>query len=218
MNAQPTARRRWPWYVLGAAVFVIVAVVGLVLFTPRGDAPVATPRPTTPSTSSTTPPAVEGVDGCLGGEARAPQTVLDAQKAAPQTPEGAVSFVTAFARWIAQKPAVPIEEISLIDGRASSMPNLVDKVESFANAEIAQFHATTMNGYYRVESVSDDLMRVEVTAMLPLVINGAVDPTLRFTPSVAVEWSEAGWVIAEDLDAPNKDSLPTTGIVIPGGC
>jgi len=219
MTTQPAARRRWPWYVLGIAVFVIVAVVGLVFFTTRGGSPEATPRPTAPSTSSTTaPPAVEGVDGCLAGDARSPQTVLDAQKEAPQTPEGAVSFVATFARWIAQKPAVPADELAQIDGKASTMPNLADSAASFANAEVAQFHTTTINGYYRIESVNEDSSRVAVTVMLPLVINDAIDPTLRFTPSVAVEWTDAGWVVVEDLDTSGTDSLPTTGTALPGGC
>lgn len=216
MNAQPTARRRWPWYVLGAAVFVIVAVVGLVLFTPREDAPVATPRPTTPSTSSTTPPAVEGVDGCLGGEARAPQTVLDAQESAPQTPEGAVSFVAAFSRWAAQKPAAPADEVAQLDGIVSTLPDLAGDVASADQFQAAQFRVTTLNGYYRIESVTDT--SVVVTLMLPLVINEAVDPTLRYMPSVEVEWTEKGWVIVDNVDTPDKTSLPTTGVAIPGGC
>ncbi|WP_417512536.1 hypothetical protein [Microbacterium sp.] len=216
MNAQPTARRRWPWYVLGVAVFVIVAVVGLVLFTPRGDAPVATPRPTTPSTSSTTPPAVEGVDGCLGGDARAPQTVLDAQEAAPQTPEGAVSFVAAFSRWAAQKPAAPADEVAQLDGIVSTLPDLAGDVASADQFQAAQFRVTTLNGYYRIESVTDT--SVVVTLMLPLVINEAVDPTLRYMPSVEVEWTGKGWVIVDNVDTPDKTSLPTTGVAIPGGC
>lgn len=219
MNTQPAARRRWLWYVLGAVVLVIVAVVGLLFFTQRGGGPEATPRPTAPSTSSTTaPPAVEGVDGCLAGDARAPQTVLDAQKAAPQTPEGAVSFVATFARWIAQKPAVPADELAQIDGTASTLPDLASSAASFAAAEVPQFHTTTLNGYYRIESVDEDVTRVAVTVMLPLVINEAVDPTLRFTPSVAVEWTDAGWVVIEDLDTQGADSLPTTGTALPGGC
>lgn len=217
MSTQPAARRRWPWYVLGAVVFVIVAVVGLVFFTTRGGSPEATPRPTAPATPSTSaPPAVEGVDGCLAGDARAPQTVLDAQEQAPQTPEGAVSFVATFSRWAAQKPVVPADEVAQLDGVVTTLPDLAGDVASADEFQAAQFRVTTLNGYYRIESVSDT--RVVVTLMLPLVINEAVDPTLRYMPSVAVEWTDRGWVIVENVDTPDKTSLGTTGVAFTGGC
>lgn len=217
MNTQPAARRRWPWFVLGAVVLVIVAVVGLVLFSLRDRSPEASPSPSAPSTPSmSAPPAVEGVDGCLAGDARAPQTVLDAQEQAPQTPEGAVSFVATFSRWAAQKPVVPADEVAQLDGVVSTLPDLAGDVASADEFEAAQFHVTTLNGYYRIETVTDT--RVVVTLMLPLVINEAVDPTLRYMPSVAVEWTDRGWVIVENVDTADKTSLGTTGVAFPKGC
>lgn len=217
MSPQPAARRRWPWYILGVAVIVTVAVVGLVFFTTRGGNPEVTPRPSAPSTPSTSaPPAVEGVDGCLGGDARAPQAVLAAQKSAPQTPEGAVSFVATFSRWAAQKPVVPADEVAKLDGVVTTLPDLAGDLASAGEFRAAQFRVTTLNAYYRIESVQKT--RVVVTLMLPLVINEAVDPTLRYMPSVAVEWTDRGWVIVENVETADKTSLATTGVAFAGGC
>lgn len=223
MSTQPTAprRRRWPWFVLIAAVLVVAAVVGLGLFygAQNDPDPIATPRPSTPSTPATTaPPAAAGVDGCLAGTARAPQTVLDAQKAAPRSVDGAVSFVLTFERWAAQKPTAPASEIAQLDGVVWTAGDLAADVGSYEEFQAAQFNTTTMNGYYRVESFDEEVSQVELTVMLPLVINNAIDPTLRLTPSVIVEWTDRGWVIVGEGTATDKDSLPTTGVPIPGGC
>lgn len=216
--------RRWLW-VVGAAVVVALIGVGVAVGVnlgrggtqPAPEPTTASPAPQTPSTPATSaPPTVAGVDGCLGGDSRSPQAVLDAQKTAPQTPEGAVSFAIAYARWIAQKPTVPAAEQEQLRGVVTDPTQLAADVASFENAEFAQFHITSSNGYYRVESFDDTT--ATVTLMLPLVVNNAVDPTLRLTPSTVLQWGDAGWMIAGEADTPGRDSLATNGVTIPGGC
>lgn len=226
MNAQPASSRRrlWLWLAAAAvAVVVIVAgVVGLSLANgPRDDAgpgpvqstgPIATPS----APASSAPPVAAGVDGCLGGDARSTQSVLDAQSRAPHTTEGAVSFAIAFARWLAQKPAVPQDEVTLIGSTASRIPNLAEVAASAAKVDASQFYVTSLNGYYRIDTFTAD--RVELTLMLPLVVNGAIDPTLNLMPSYAVVWTEKGWVIEDGLSVKDANTLRTTGVPIPGAC
>lgn len=225
MNAQPASSRRrlWLWLAAAAAVVVVVAgVVGLgMIYGPR-DEPAPQPgtttrAPSTPSTPATSaPPAAAGVDGCLGGDSRSPQAVLDAQATAPHTPEGAVSFAITFSRWLAQKPAVPADEVAVIDGTASLAPNLASSAASAAEFEATQFYLTSLNGYYRINTFDSD--RVELTLMLPLVVGGAIDPTLNFMPSYAVVWTDAGWAIDDGVDVEDANTLRTTGVAIKGGC
>lgn len=226
MSTQPASPRRrlWLWLAAAAvAVVVIVAgVVGLGLANgPRDDAgpgPVQSTRPTTtPSApASSAPPATAGVDGCLGGDARSPQSVLDAQGRAPHTPEGAVSFAITFARWGTQKPVVPDDEIAKLDGVVITASNFAESVKTLSKLQQAQVYVTSLNGYYRIDTFTDD--RVELTLMLPLVLSGAIDPTLNFMPSYVVEWTERGWVITGGADVSDANTLRTTGVAIPGGC
>ncbi|MCZ4069084.1 MULTISPECIES: hypothetical protein [unclassified Microbacterium] len=226
MSTPTTApRRRWVWVaVIAAAAILVAGGIGLGVFLgSRGDntaAPEPPAQPTTPQTPSTSattsPPAVAGVDGCLGGDSRGPQAVLDAQAAAPQTPEGAVSFAIAFTRWIGQKPVVPAEEVALIDGVASVAPNLAQSAASAEKVDASQFYLTSLNGYYRVDSFTDQ--RVDLTLMLPLVLQGAIDPTLNFMPSYGVVWTDNGWAIEDGEFKDDANTLRTTGTVIPEGC
>ncbi|WP_336633549.1 MULTISPECIES: hypothetical protein [unclassified Microbacterium] len=225
MNALPASprRRRWLWVAAAAAVLVIVAAaVGLSLANgPRDDAgpqPGQSAQPsTTPSApASSAPPAAAGVDGCLGGDSRSPQAVLDAQAKAPHTPEGAVSFAIAFARWLAQKPAVPQDEVTRIANSASRIPNLAEVAASASKVDASQFYVTSLNGFYRIESVTPE--RVELTLMLPLVVSGAIDPTLNLMPSYSVVWTDNGWVIEDGLTVKDANTLRSTGVSIPGGC
>jgi hypothetical protein len=226
MSTPTTApRRRWVWAaIIAAAVLLVAGGIGLGLVyggrsaEPAPQSPAEPTNPQTPSTpASTTPPALAGVDGCLGGDSRGPQAVLDAQAAAPQTPEGAVSYAIAFSRWAAQKPVVPDEEISELDGVAvRDVPNLAESLKTSEQFEQAQFHVTSLNGYYRINTFDD--ARVELTLMLPLVVQGAIDPTLNYMPSYTVEWSERGWVITGSPEVDDANTLRTTGVAVSGGC
>lgn len=228
MNAEPAPRRRlWPW-LLGAVAAAAAAVVVLVLVYGRPGTPPASTAPplatNPPQTAASATPAptatatAVGVDGCLGGDSRGPQAVLDAQKAAPRTPEGAVSFAIAFYRWAAQKPVVPDSEISQLENTVwqPSAGELGESVRSLEGFNAAQFHVTSVNGYYRIDKFTDD--RVELTLMLPLIAGGAVSPSQRLAPSVAVQWSDRGWVIAGDIESADRDTLQTTGVAVVGGC
>lgn len=216
-------RRLLLWGGIGAAgILVAVAgVVGLNLVYGSGDAPHSQPATSTPVPTATPavtdrPSIAGGVNGCLGGDSRSPQAVLDAQASAPHTPEGAVSFAIAFSRWLAQKPAVPQSEVALIGSTAARVPNLAEVAASAADVDAAQFHVTSLNGFYRIDSFTDD--RVELTLMLPLVVAGAIDPTLNLMPSTAVVWTDKGWVIEDGTDVKDANTLRTTGLPIPGAC
>lgn len=226
MSAQPASPRRrlWVWLaVVGATLLVVIAgVVGLSLaYGPRADAgPQPEPTRTSPSSAPASPTAApsvaSGVDGCLGGDSRSPQAVLDAQAKAPHTPEGAASFAIAFARWLAQKPGAPADEVAQIDGAASRVPNLAEAASSAANVDVEQFYVTSLNGFYRINTFTSD--RVELTLMLPLVVSGAIDPTLNLMPSYVVGWTDAGWVIEDGAEVDDANTLRTTGQPIPGAC
>ena len=227
MNTQPASSRRrlWLWLAAAAAAAVVVVVAGVVglgmIYGPR-DVPAPQPgtttrAPSTPSTPATSaPPAAAGVDGCLGGDSRSPQAVLDAQAAAPHTPEGAVSFAITFARWGTQKPVVPDDEIAQLDGVVITSENFAESVKTLNQLGQPQLYVTSLNGYYRINTFDSD--RVELTLMLPLVIGGAIDPTLNFMPSYVVEWTDRGWVITGAPEVDDANTLRSTGVAIPGGC
>lgn len=226
MSTPTTApRRRWVWAaIIAAAVLLVAGGIGLGLVyggrgaEPAPQSPAEPTNPQTPSTpASTSPPALAGVDGCLGGDSRGPEAVLEAQAAAPRTPEGAVSFAIAFARWFGQKPVVPDEEIAQLDGVAvRDVPNLAQAAASAADVDAAQFHVTSLNGYYRIDTFDEG--RVELSLMLPLVVQGAIDPTLNLMPAWVIEWSDRGWVLTGSSDVEDVNTLRTTGVAIPGGC
>ena len=223
MSAQPTSPRRRlvVWLAVGGAALLVI-VAGIVAlsfaYAPRPDAgPTSAVPSAAPAESPARAPSVaSGVDGCLGGDARTPEAVLAAQASAPHTPEGAVSFAVAFARWGAQKPVVPDNEIEELAGTVITAENFEDSVRTSAKFSGSQFNITSLNGFYRINSVTDD--RVELSLMLPLVVAGAIDPTLNFMPSYVVEWTERGWVITGGADVDDANTLRTTGVAIPGGC
>lgn len=100
--------------------------------------------------------------------------------------------------------------------RGRGIPNLAEVAASAAQVDASQFYVTSLNAYYRIETFEAD--RVELTLMLPLVISGAIDPTLNLMPSYVVVWSDQGWVIEDGMSVDDANTLRSTGVAIPGGC
>lgn len=94
---------RWAWVLIAfltivATVAIVVAVTG----SDDGD------DNTAPASSAPPSPGPEQVaDGCLGGVTDLDQAILDAQRRAPLTAEGAAEFTATLLRWAFQTPAPP---------------------------------------------------------------------------------------------------------------
>lgn len=221
-------KRRGPW-IVGAVVAAVVLIgIGAWIVTamqpsvPTGPTGASTPSaepteaPTDPSTPSpTAPPAAGGVDACLGGNARTIDALVAARETAPNTVDGAISFGATYVRWGVQKPAVDEADIAIADQFVTN----VDLRESAAGMEQApsdEFHVSTVNGYYRVESMRDN--HVDVTYMLRAVADGAVDPENVFFLTVSMDWDGDGWTVTGEPDGANSDTMYDTGTAFSGGC
>src|SRR5690606_26808060 len=146
--------------------------------TGQSSLPAHTDAPTDPSTPPpTAPPAAGGVDACLGGDARTIDMLVDARAAAPNTVNGAISFGASYLRWFGQKPAVSEADIVIAEQFTDNVDLRADAA-SWDEAPAEQFgdvfYTSTVNGYFRVESMSDN--HVDVSYLLRAVVDGAVDP------------------------------------------
>lgn len=219
-------KRRWPWIAGAIAVVVLIGLgvwIGISLQpgaptrpTGQSSPPATTDAPTDPSTPSpTAPPAAGGVDACLGGDARTIDMLVDARAAAPNTVDGAISFGATYLRWGAQKPIVTEADIKI----AEQFVKNVDLRESAAGMQEVSgetFYASTVNGYYRVEGISDN--HVDVSYMLRGVIDGAVDPKNVLFTTVSMDWDGAGWTVTGEPDGADSKTMYDTGTAFSGGC
>lgn len=224
-------KRRWPWIVGAIAAAIVLIGLGAVIATlaMQPSAPTESPAatgeptpsetdtPTDPSTPSPSdaPPEGGGVDACLGGDGRDIDMLLAAREAAPNTVNGAISFGATYIRWGAQKPSVSQEDIAVAE-RFILLDNLREEAASMAEAPGDEFYASTVNGFYRVESMSDD--HVNVSYLLRVVVDGAVDPDNVAFGTVTLEWASGGWTVTGEPDGASSDTMRDTGTAFSGGC
>lgn len=223
-------KRRWPW-IAGAIAVVVLIGLGVWIGTslqqgtptrPTGQSspPVSTDAPTDPSTPSpTAPPAAGGVDACLGGDARTIDMLVAARAAAPNTVDGAISFGATYLRWLGQKPAVSEADIKVAEQFVSKVDLRADAA-SWNEAPIDKFgkvfYTSTVNGFYRVESMADD--HVDVSYLLRAVRDGAVDPSNVMFTTVSLDWDGTGWTVTGEPDGADSKTMRQTGTAFTGGC
>lgn len=111
---------------------------------------------------------------------------------------------------VREEPDIKIAEhfVENIDLRADAA--------SWEQAPGAEFHASTVNGYFRVEGMSDG--HVDVSYLLRVVVDGAVDPTNVGFATVSLDWREGGWVITGEPDGADSKTMRETGTAFTGGC
>lgn len=219
-------KRRWPW-IAGACAVVVLIGLGVWIGTslqpgaptrPTGQSspPATADAHTDPSTPPpTAPPAAGGVDACLGGDARTIDMLVDARAAAPNTVDGAISFGAAYLRWLGQKPIVSEADIKIAEQFVENIDLRADAT-SWEQAPGDEFYASTVNGYFRIEGMSDN--HVDVSYLLRVVVDGAVDPTNVGFATVSLDWREGGWVITGEPDGADSKTMRKTGTAFTGGC
>lgn len=204
--------RRWVWIVSGITVVVVIlAAVGVYSLT----RPQEEPR-TQPTTETATPStAPDGVDACLAGQNVNSQTLIEAQSSAPRTPEGAVSYAAAFARYALQIPTpTDADAVATSNGLGSEWwARWSDSASAWTGPN--PISVTTVNGSYRVDSFTPD--EATISMILPWVIDGAISPSRTFEPSITLERAVAGsWTVtAMDASAQQSNGATTP---FTGGC
>lgn len=194
---------------------LVVAIVLGVIYGARGS---GTPVPTLTGNASTSAPTRTGVDACLGGPDLTAEQLFTAQRDAPHTPEGAVSYAASFIRYVLQLP-LPAD----LDEAASWNSDLSADWWSSFEASMQSwtgpnpFSVTTVNGSYSVQSYTPE--SATVTLSLPMVIDGAITsrtfvPTVTLSQTVAGNWTVTG----VDNSAAEDSSKLTNSTDFTGGC
>lgn len=177
---------------IAAIVVAIAAVIFSVYLATRTPDATAVPAPT--SDSTTPAPTGAGIDACLGGEELTANAIFTAQRDATPTPEGAVSFAAAFARYALQIPApTDAAELASWTGLSAEWWSRWEaSAQSWSGPQ--PLGVTTVNGGYRIDAYSPD--EAVVTLELPWVVDGAISPTRTFVPTVTMQRTVAGtWSI-----------------------
>lgn len=204
--------RRWVWIVSGITVVVVIlAAIGVYSLT-RTQEETRTQPTTETATPSTSP---DGVDACLAGQNVNSQTLIEAQSSAPRTPEGAVSYAAAFARYALQIPTpTDADAVATSNGLGSEWwARWSDSADAWTGPN--PISVTTVNGSYRVDSFTPD--EATISMILPWVVDGAISPSRTFEPSITLERAVAGSWTVTAMDASAQQS---NGATTPfrGGC
>lgn len=214
-NSNRPKRRLWPWLVGGGALVLVAAIILGVIYGARGS---GTPDPTPTGNASTPAPTGTGVDACLGGPDLTAEQLFTAQRDAPHTPEGAVSYAASFVRYVLRLP-LPAD----LDEAASWNSDLSADWWSSYEASMQSwtgpnpFSVTTVNGSYSVQSYTPE--SAVVTLSLPMVIDGAIT-SRTFVPTVTLGQTVAGnWTVTGvDNSAAEDSSKLTNSTDFTGGC
>ncbi|MDJ0379093.1 hypothetical protein [Cryobacterium sp. PH31-L1] len=226
----PPTRRTWPW-IVGAAILVgALIIAGAVYYGSQAGTATPTAEPTIPVTSSTpspsTPPVEAEPTGCLGGEARDAAMVLAAQKAAPQTTNGAVDFAASFVRWIQRFPYPSADDAAAVGGSAMARDSVMSDLPGYLSGQPdlsggvvgpgVAYYMSTIPGVWNVESAAGD--RVEVSIGTAFVIDGALSPTLNSAITVVTVWEDGNWKIFDADGNRSPESLYSVGQPFTEGC
>jgi hypothetical protein len=215
----PTPRKQTLLVVAVVAIVVAVAAVGLSIYLVARGGGDASPTPTPTSDVEMPAPSGTGVDACLGGADLTADAVYTAQQEAANTPEGAVSYAAAFARYILQIPApADASELASWTGLSSEWwSRWAESAESWTGP--TPLSVTTTNGGYQVQSYSPD--EAVVTVELPWVVDGAISPNRTFVPTITMGRAVSGdWTITEVESSGGADSgsILTDRVDFVGGC
>lgn len=205
--------RRWVWIIgaVVAAIVLVFAAIGIYSLTRPQEDPRT--QPTTQTATASSAPA--GVDACLAGQNVTAQSLIAAQLSAPRTPEGAVSYAAAFARYALQIPTpADADAVATSNGLSSEWwARWSESADTWTGPNPVS--VTTVNGSYRVDSFTPD--ETTISMVLPWVVDGAISPSRTFEPSVTLERAVGGsWTVT----AMDPSAQQSSGGATPfrGGC
>ncbi|MFC4245062.1 hypothetical protein ACFOYW_16970 [Gryllotalpicola reticulitermitis] len=226
-------RSRWPW-VIGALVLAVI-IAGVVVFTTtRGTGHPAAAAPPTVTVTPTPTPSVdesgasdEDPTGCLGGPNYDATSVLTAQKAAPDTQDGAVEVAAAFYRFWFQYPYASVAQQKQVATalRSSSSPaamwtpttnaNTGDNPTKSVLPAGTHFTMSTVNGLWRATSTSNGELIVDLAA--GYVVDGALSPTKVGVLGFYMKWENGAWKVVEG-HVVDQQALAADGTHFIAGC
>ncbi|MFC4244889.1 hypothetical protein ACFOYW_16060 [Gryllotalpicola reticulitermitis] len=226
-------RSRWPW-VIGALVLAAIIVAVVVFTTTRGTgkpAQAAAPTATVTATPSATPSdnSVSDNDptGCLGGPDYNATSVLTAQKAAPDTQDGAVEVAAAYYRFALQYPYPSAAQQDQVTAalKASGAPasywatiTNANTGDDPAGSELpagTHFTMSTVNGLWRATDAGNGELIVDLAA--GYVIDGALSPTKVGADGFYMKWENGAWKII-DGHTVDQSALAADGTHFLAGC
>lgn len=152
--------------------------------------------------------------------------VLAAQTAAPHTSNGAVEFATAMMRFLYQYPYPSTSDAQAVQSAAiASDAETKDLVAFFAgNPNVSggfvpdgqDYYRSTVPGVYHLESFSGD--EVVVTVGSGIVVDGALDTTMRGSITFTVAWEDGAWKFVSSNGTRTTEDLYAIGTAFTGGC
>lgn len=231
MSEKQTPQRRvWPWLVggLGALALLIVGVLvgGLVFGGQQQTPPAAQPEPTAAQATPLPTGTSERPTGCIAGPGRDAATVIEAQRLAPHTTNGAVEVAATEMRAIQQWPVISVDDARLLEGElfssgaATGFRDLASQVESNPNTgsygDGVQWHLSTAPGAWYVEDETPD--RVKISVVAGTVIAGQLSPSQYVVTTGVYVWENGAWRVESGSMEYQPSQVLDNGIPFTGGC
>lgn len=232
--------RRWPWWVAGVAVMLVITLLTVWLLTrPSDDDPQVAPTETisTPPPSPTDSTGVDSTEdapsedppptGCLGGVGLDAAMFLQAQEEAPHSANGAVEVMTAMVRWMRQYPYPSEDDIETMQRQAVSSTSDVDLTEAFSdNPQIAEdavpagepVNIYTVGGAWYLDSYTEE--RAVVTIGYRWLTDSRVAGEYGASTTFVMVWEDGAWRVqsAQQPEYSPNEIVNEVGTPFTGGC
>lgn len=219
-------RRKWPWIIAAIVIVAALIIAAFVLGAARNSTGAADAKPnTTGSASPAAGPDAEPT-GCLGGTERTAATVLEAQRRAPHSSNGAVEVAAAFTRWIQRFPYPSAEDADVVSREVlasksftSDLPNYLSAAPDLSGGIVPQgttYFMSTIPGVWHLESSAGD--KAVASIGTGFVIDGELSTTLRSSITVTLVWQGGKWKIADAVGQRTTENLYSVGSAFTKGC
>ena len=166
---------------------------------------------------------VGGVNGCLAGTDVTTVAMLNAQRTAPHTQQGATALSAVILAWMMQIPRIPAAEgteamKTLMASNAAS--DLLDQPRQLASAtfptDLKTGRISFVNGKYVIESATADEVRVSVGGSA--VYNGQRADSDTWAMTFDLLWEGGMWKLKNNDKAPDVGTTQQSGTAFTGGC
>jgi hypothetical protein len=208
---------RWAWIVAG--LVVVLALVGGVSTWYQGNPPTGQPAPKINEPTAT---AAAVPNGCMAGSANDAAGLLQAQKDAPHSQDGAVGFAAAVLRWIAQYPRPSAQDGNTVAASIlakGATGTIADLAANMASAKtLPGVNSGSLNfseGRYMVEEATPDMVRVTVGGA---EVQNGKRTNQNIASTFTMVWESGVWKVRSDGTERSLEELFTEGSAFSGGC
>lgn len=219
-TTQPQGHRtRTLWVAVAIVVAIVAGVATWYALRPTA----ATPETTSTATASPSALGTGLANGCLAGPDKTVNSLIDAQKGAPQTTLGATELAASFARWYAQYPWPSSEDSKAASSAFASTtasPTMKDLAALYASRPKQPAGETAgislVKGRYFIESADTGSANIVIGSKS--VENGAESATFAFSQTFSMVWEEGAWKITDISYTMDPQDLFEQGTPFAGGC